>query len=72
MFPQEVYSVNTPQGRQQPRDILKKSGDLRERSAQLLRHLKRLLHESEQLRYTVNTRIDELMSKGTQTSLSSQ
>ena len=45
-FPQAVYSVNTPKGRQQPTDIFKQGADLRERSDQLLRRLKRLLEES--------------------------
>jgi len=45
-FPQAVYAVNTPKGRQQPTDIFKQGADLRERSDQLLRRLKRLLEES--------------------------
>jgi hypothetical protein len=42
--------MNTFQGRQQPQAVLKKSGDLREHSDQLLRRLKRLLHASEQFK----------------------
>jgi hypothetical protein len=62
-FPQAVYSVNTPKGRQQPTDIFTQGADLRERSDQLLQRLKRLLEESEQRRNTVNTRLDELIEQ---------
>lgn len=55
--------MNTPKGRQQPTDIFKQGADLRERSDQLLRRLKRLLEESEQRSNTVNTHLDELIEQ---------